>query len=210
VQEPVEGEYGPIAARLRLTFPLAPDPPFVLRSTTTMSFPVLVGALGVSGTSDIPDPCARTTNICVLDNAPFGFCICTLRFPGDCKSAALIEVMHCVRDEQFVDRGVPLTKIVDPGPGLAGAKLIPVTSSVNPPTVPAYALVGAKEKIAGPFPKITVANPDCDVSSVLVAITEISAGDGTVEGAVYNPVASMTPQLAGIPQADPEILQITC
>jgi hypothetical protein len=45
---------------------------------------------------------------------------------------------------------------------------------------------------------------------VLVAITEISAGDGTLGGAVYNPVASMEPQFAGIPHADPEILQITC
>src|SRR5665213_3682274 len=175
-----------------------------------MSFPVLVGALGVRGTIDIPEPCASTTNICVLESAPLGFCNCTLRFPADCKSAALSEVRHCVLDAQFVDRDVPLTRTVEPGPGLDGTKLIPVTSSVKPPAVPAYALVGAKEKMAGPFARITVAEPDCDVSSVLVAITVINAGDGTVEGAVYNPLASMEPQFAGIPHADPAILSMTC
>ena len=160
MQDPVATEYAPIAAMSKLTLPDAPDPPFVLSSTTTTLFPVLYGALGVSGIVPFPVPWASTTKVCVLESVPSGFCNCTLRFPADCRSAVLSEVMHCVADAQDAVRAVPLTRIVEPGPGIVGAKLFPVTSSVKPPDVPAYALVGASEKIAGPLVMVTVAVPD--------------------------------------------------
>jgi hypothetical protein len=210
VQDPVAAENAPIAAIFKLTFPDAPAPPFVLSSTTTMSFPVLVGALGVREMVPVPEPRASTTNFSVLESVPSGFCSCTLRFPADCKSAALSEVMHCAVDSQVVDRGLPLTRIVEPGPGIVAAKFIPVSRSVKPPAVPAYALVGAIAKMAGPFVMVTVAVPDWPMSSELVASTVIKFGDGITVGAVYNPVESIDPQFPAIPQAVPVIVQMTC
>jgi hypothetical protein len=210
VQDPVAVENAPIAAIFKLTFTDAPAPPFVLSSTTTMSFPVLVGALGVSGIVPVPEPCASTTKFSVLESALSGFCNRTLRFPTDCKSAAPSEAMHCVLESQVVDRELPLTRIVEPGPGIVAAKFIPVTSSVNPPAVPAYALVGASAIMAGPFVMVTVAVPDWPMSSELVATTVIKLGVGLIAGAVYNPVESIDPQFPGIPQAAPVIIQMTC
>ena len=47
-QDEAAMEKGPMAAMFKLTFPATPDPPFVLSSTTMMSLPALVGALGVT------------------------------------------------------------------------------------------------------------------------------------------------------------------
>src|ERR1700693_403341 len=121
----------------RVTFPAAPDPPLVLRSTTTMSLPVLVGALGVRGIPPPSEPGASTTKVCVLESNSLGFSSCTGRFPADCRSAASSDVMHCVLDEHEVDRAAPATRIMEPGPGLDGEKLIPETSKVKPPAEPA-------------------------------------------------------------------------
>ena len=45
--------------------------------------------------------------------------------------------MHCVLDTQDVARAVPATRIVEPGPGSDGEKLVPETSRVKPPAEPA-------------------------------------------------------------------------
>lgn len=198
-----------MAAMFKLTFPAAPDPPFVLSSTTTMSLPALVGALGVRGIAAVPDPGASTTKLCVLESDPSGFCSCTERFPADCRSAAASDVVHWALDAQDVVRGVPVTRMVAPGPGLDGEKLLPETSRVKPPAEPAYVLAGAREKILG-LPVIdTAAVPDWLVSSELVATTPIRSGEGAAPGAVYSPVESMDPQTPGLPHAAPEIDQIT-
>ncbi len=111
--------------------------------------------------------------------------------------------MHCVLDAQEVARAVPATRIVEPGPGADAEKLFPETSSVNPPAEPAYALVGAREKMAGPLVIVTVAVPDWLVSSELVATMSIRSGEGAAAGAVYSPVESMDPQTTGSPHATP-------
>src|SRR5579862_1891782 len=121
----------------KLTLAAAPDPPLVLSSTTTMSLPVLDGAPGVSGIVPAPEPSPSTVNVCKLESVPPGFSICTERFPENCKSAAVSDVMHCVFDEQNAARGAPATKIVEPGPGEDGEKLFPETSRVKPPAEPA-------------------------------------------------------------------------
>src|SRR5579864_701503 len=136
-QDDVATEKAPIAPTFKLTFPAAPDPPLVLSSTTTMSFPALVGALGVSGIPPSPGPCASTTKVCVLESNPPGFSICTVRFPADCRSGASSDVMHCVLDVQEVARAAPATRIIEPGPGADGEKLFPVTCKVKPPAEPA-------------------------------------------------------------------------
>src|SRR5579859_2143274 len=137
VQDEVGTEYGPIAATFRVTFPAAPDPPLVLSSTTTMSSPVLLGELGVSGIAPVPVPGASTTKVSVLDSKPSGFSICTERLPAIARSEAVSDVMHCVGEAQDVARAALPTSIVEPGPGSDGEKLLPVTSSVNPPAEPA-------------------------------------------------------------------------
>src|SRR5665213_702264 len=154
-----------MAAMFKLTFPEAPDPPLVVRSTTTMAFPVLEGALGVSVTLPVPEPCPRTTNVIALESVPSEFCNCTARFAADCRSAALSEAVHCVVDMQDVARAVPLTRIVEPGPGTVAEKLFPMSSTRKPPAVPAHALVRAKEKKAGFLPTATVAVADWRMSS---------------------------------------------
>src|SRR5579863_2056857 len=104
----------------RLTFPAAPDPPFVVSSTTTILFPALAGELGVNRIVSAPEPGASTTNASILESDPSGFCSCTERFPADCRSAWPNEVMHWVVDTQDVARPVPATRIVEPGPGSDG------------------------------------------------------------------------------------------
>src|SRR5580693_876956 len=136
-QAEVATEKAPIAAMFKLTFPVALDPPLVLRSTTTMSSPVLEGALGVNGIGADPEPGASTTKVCELESNPSGFCSCTERFPADCRSAAFSEMMHWVLDAHAVARGAPVTRIMEPGPGVDGEKLFPVTSKVKPPAEPA-------------------------------------------------------------------------
>ena len=93
-QDDVAGEKGPIAPTFKLIFPAAPDPPLVLSSTTTMSFPALVGALGVRGIPPPPASGASTTKVCVLESNPLGFSSCTGRFPADCRSGAFRDAMH--------------------------------------------------------------------------------------------------------------------
>src|SRR5258708_5307298 len=183
----------------KLTFAVAPDPPLVLTSTTTMSFPALVGALGVRGIAPVPEPGATTMNVCVLESEPSGFCSCTDRFPANCRSAASIDVMHWLLDGQVVALGLPATRTVEPGPGEEGEKLLPETSRVKPPAEPAYALVGAREKMAGPLVIVTVAVPDWLMSSELVATTSLKSGAGAAAGADYSPVESMAPQGHGLP-----------
>src|ERR1700676_2036108 len=115
----------PIAATFKLTFPAAPDPPLVLSSTTTMSFPVAEGAPGVSGIVSGPKPGASTTKVTVFESVPSGFCRSTVRFPAKERSAAVRDVVHCPADVQEVLRAAPATRIVDPGPGLDAMKLAP-------------------------------------------------------------------------------------
>src|ERR1700730_18229923 len=125
-----------MAATFKLTFPAAPDPPLVLNSTTTISFPVTEGAPGVSGITSEPDPVASTTNFTVLDSVPSGFCKPRVRSPATDMSAAESDVVHCVAEEQNVLRAVPATTIMEPGPGLEGMKLAPDIFKVNPPADP--------------------------------------------------------------------------
>src|ERR1700722_12467560 len=121
----------------KVTFPAAPDPPFVLSSTTTMSLPALDGELGVNSITPVPVPAASTTNSWILESEPSGFCSCTERFPADCRSGAASDVMHCVLDTQDVARILPATRTLEPGPGSDGEKLAPETSRVKPPAEPA-------------------------------------------------------------------------
>ena len=178
----------------RPTFPEAPEPPFVLSSTTTISLPVTEGALGVRGIVPAPEPVASTTKVSILEIVPSGFCSQTERLPADCKSAAVSDVVHCVLDAQTVVRGVPATRIVEPGPGLDVAKLFPDAANVNSPAEPAYALDGASEEIYALPEIVTVAVADWVVSSELVATTLIKFGDGADAGAVYSPEELIDPQ----------------
>lgn len=137
VQDDVATVYAPIAAMSKLTFPDAPDPPLVLRSTTTMSLPNEDGALGVKGIVAASTPGASTTKVEIFEIVPSGFCSWTGKIPANCRSACVSEVVHSVFDSQDVVRGVPAINIVEPGPGLEASKLFPETSRVNPPADPA-------------------------------------------------------------------------
>jgi len=125
-------------------------------------------------------------------------------------SAEESEVMHCVVAAQDVDRAIPSASIVPPGPGSDGEKLLPVTSSVNPPAVPAYALVGASEKMLGPLLIVTLAVPDWPGSSELMATMLTRLGDGAPEGALNKPLESIDPHEPGEPQPAPESVHTTC
>src|SRR5262245_29965038 len=103
--------YGPMAAKLRLTFP---DPPFVLRSTTTMSFPVAVGEPGVRGMISGPKPVAWTTNAAEFEKVPSGFCTRTSRLPARARSTADREVAHWAFEAHDVGRADPAIHTVDP------------------------------------------------------------------------------------------------
>jgi hypothetical protein len=174
-----------------------------------MSLPALVGALGVREIVPVPELGASTTNVSELESVPSGFCSCTVKFPANCKSGAASEVMHCELDTQNEVRGVPATRIVEPGPGEDEERLYPETSRVKPPAEPAYALVGAREKIAGPPEIVTIAVPDWFGSATLVATTVNIADKGAAAGAVYSPVESMDPQSPDWPQPAPVMDQLT-
>ena len=203
VQDDVATVYVPIAATFKLTFPAAPEPPLVLNSTTTMSFPAAEGALGVRGIESGPEPGASTTNVTVFESVPSGFCTCTARFPADCRSAAASDVVHSALDTQEVVREAPVTKIVEPGPGLDAMKLLPDISSVKPPADPAYALDGARDEMFGPLEMVTLAVPDWLVSSELVATMLIRLGEGAECGATYSPEESIDPHAPELPHPAP-------
>jgi hypothetical protein len=162
-----------MAAIFKLALPPLASPPLLVSSTTTMSFPALIG-----------EPGARATNASVLERDPSGYCSCTVRLPADCKSAAASVVVRWTLDAQEVVRAVPATRNVEAGPGLDGEKLLPEASRTNPPAEPAYELVGEIEETSGLAVIVTVAFPDWLVSAELVATTSIRAGDGTAAGAV--------------------------
>jgi hypothetical protein len=68
--------------------------------------------------------------------------------------------------------------------------------------------------LAAPQVIVTLALPDLEVSSVLVAVTVTMAGDGGADGAVYVAVAAPVPVLAivpivELPPAIPFTLQVT-
>lgn len=192
-----------------LPFRSPADAPLLVSSTTVMSFPALIGEPGVRAMVAAPEPGARTTNVSVLEREPSGFCRSTVRFPSDCKSAALNVVVHWTLDAQEVVRAVPATRNVEAGPGLDGEKLLPEASRVNPPAEPAYELVGEMEKISGLAVIVTAAVPDWVVSAELVATTSMRAGEGTAGGAVYSPVESTDPQAPTWPQPVPAIAHVT-
>jgi hypothetical protein len=182
----------------------------VLKSATTIFFPVAVGAPGVREIAPPPELAVSTTKFVKFEIAPPGFVIHTKRFPADCKSPADSEVVHSVLSGQIVVRAVPATKMIDRGPGLDAAKLLPATASVNPPADPAFALNGASDAINGPVEMVTVADAVWLVSIRLVATTLMRLGDGANAGAVYIPKASTDPHAPGTPHAAPVTFHRTC
>ncbi len=182
----------------------------MLSSTTVMSFPAEDGAPGVSRIVAAPAPGARTTKFDEFDSVPSGFCSRTERFPANCRSPCVSDVVHCAIDEHEVGRAEPAIRIVDPGPGFDARKPLPEISSVKPPAEPAYALDGATEEIFGLLEIATVAVPDWPVSSELVAVTLIRFGEGGESGARNRPVESMDPHAPETPQPAPVMFHVTC
>ena len=86
----------------------------------------------------------------------------------------------------------------------------PVTTVANcsVPPVDTVALVGLMAIVTGGAAIVTVAVEDLPGSATLVAVTVTVAGEGTVAGAVYNPVALMVPQAAPV-QPAPETEKLT-
>jgi hypothetical protein len=71
----------------------------------------------------------------------------------------------------MVVREVPEIKITEPGPGLDAANPLPSTRSVKPSTAPTYTLEGCSVRMFAPVEMVTLARPDCVVSSELIATT---------------------------------------
>jgi len=155
----------------RFTFSVGSDEPLVLRSTTTMSFPVAFGAPGVSGTVPALLVGAATTSVAAAESAPLGFCTVTLRFATELRSAAVSVVEQTAAESHQVARPLPWMRMVEPGPGLLAAKLPPSTRSVMPPAAPAVTLEGRSETMTGSTAIVTAAAPLRLVSSELVAVT---------------------------------------
>jgi hypothetical protein len=118
--------------------------------------------------------------------------------------------VHSALDTQEVVWDVPVTKIVEPGPGLDAMKLLPDISSVKPPADPAYALDGARDEMFGALEMVMLAVPDWLVSSELVATMLIRFGEGAEDGATYSPEESIDPHAPKLPHPAPAIVHVTC
>lgn len=135
----------------------------------------------------------------------------TLKLPAIARSPAVIVVVQSFAVSHKVARALPPIKIIEPGPGVAAAKLAPCTSRINPPAAPAVALVGAKREMTGPLLIVTAAPSLLLMSCKLVATTLNESGDGAADGAWYRPVPSMVPHGAPEPLHPlPAMLQVTC
>jgi hypothetical protein len=86
---------------------------------------------------------------------------------------------------QVVNRAVPPTTRVEPGPGLDGTNPLPLTSSVKPLAAPAYTLNGRIVTMFKAFETLTAATPDSVRPGLDELITEIETGfdDGMARGA---------------------------
>src|SRR5216683_1079269 len=171
VHELLAVEKGPSAATFRSTSLPGTDTPAVVASTTTMSFPVALGAALLSAIASSERFGAALTSDTTFDVLPSGFWICTDTLPAAAASAAVTGAVHESAEVQFVVRAVPAMSSVEPGPGLVAAKPLPSTRSVKPWAAPAYTLEGCKERMFAPVLMVTLAAPDCDVSSALIATT---------------------------------------
>jgi hypothetical protein len=83
------------------------------------------------------------------------------------KSAAASDVVQSLLESHDVARAAPPIRIVEPGPGLEGTKLAPVTSNVIPPAAPAVALEGASKVIAAGVIELDDANVTVAVANAL-------------------------------------------
>src|SRR5216683_1696459 len=147
------------------------ETPAVVGSTTTMSLPVAAGALLLSAITSSETYGAATISATAFDFVPFGFCICTATLPAAATSAAVTVAVQFRAEMHVVIRAVPPTSIADPGPGLEAARPLPSTRSVKPWAAPAYTLDGCNARMFAPVEIVTLAMPDCEVSSLLTATT---------------------------------------
>jgi len=101
---------------------------------------------------------------------------------------ALPVAVNCVEETNVVVSAVLLNITCAPD-----TKLLPVTVSIK---LPRFVDPGEMPLSVGVgFHNVTEAEPDFVVSAVLVAVTLIVLGDGSVAGAVYWPVASIVPSV---------------
>jgi hypothetical protein len=149
-----------------------------------MSLPVTLGFVGVSGIISIGPITVTTTKFTVFDSDRSGFRIVTGKFPAVARSVEVRAVVQVPFETQEVARVVPLTRIVEPGPGLVGTKLPPKTCNVKLPAPPAVALAGNRLTIVIALVIVTLELPVRDESSELVATMLTAFGEGVEIGAV--------------------------
>src|SRR5260370_8622626 len=163
---------GPNAATFKSRSLAGTETPAVVGSTTTMSFPVAAGNVLLRAITSSETFGAATISDTAFDFVPLGFRICTDKLPGTATSAAVTGVVHSRADVHFVIRELPPISIVHPGPGFEAVKPLPSTRSVKPWAAPAYTLDGCTLRMFAPVEIVTLAMPDCEASSPLMATTD--------------------------------------
>ncbi len=165
----------------------------VVGSVTTNETPVVEVFVDESAMEVGEVAAGATTNGTGFDNAPFGFCTCTVIVPAAATSDGFSAVAQAFDEEQLVARAAPLNNMTDAEEPLPATKLRPSTSSGKPSTAPAVTLDGSTVSIVGPvFTATTAVSVTGGVASV-VATTAIAFGDGAAPGAVNNPLELTVP-----------------
>src|SRR5258708_19302687 len=136
-----------------------------------MSFHVDAGNVMLSAITSCETFGAATISDTAFDFVPLGFRICTDNVAGTGTSGAGTGVVHSRADVHVVIREVPPISIVEPGPGFEAVKPLPSTRSVKPWAAPAYTLDGSNVRMFAPVEIVTLAMPDCEASSPLMATT---------------------------------------
>src|SRR5574342_141679 len=107
VHDPVDGWNWLSEMIFRLTSSRGRDDPLVLRSTTTMSFPVAFGAPGVSKMASPLVAELTITRATGAESALLGFCTRMLRFPAEEISLPASVVEQTAAESHSVARAAP-------------------------------------------------------------------------------------------------------
>jgi hypothetical protein len=185
----------PLIAPMKLTL-IGELDAAVVGSGTVSAIEFIPCCAALSSKPDAELVSGATTNGTGFESAPFGFRTCTVSKLADATSEGFSGVAHESAVEHVVARAVPLIMMVDADVPAPAAKFSPSISSGKPSTAPALTLEGKIVSIVTPLVIATVAVNVCGGVESVVATTEISLGDGALDGAVKTPLELMLPQVA--------------
>lgn len=204
---PISQLFGEMSGPMKFTL-IGVEAAAVVGSVTTSEIPEAEVCVPDSAMALGEAAAGATTNGAGFDNAPFGFCTCTISVPVAATSKGFSAVAHADDEAQLVARAAPLNRITEAEEPLPATKFRPSTSSGKPSTAPAVTLDGKTVSIVGPVFTATTAVSMPGGVDCVVATMAIAFGEGAVPGAVNSPVELIFPHAVPL-QPEPGTAEAT-